>query len=596
MSSSSDDSGRSSPSDHEKAIPHILRKPQITHLNRGRRNDPTYIPVFSGEMNHFLACFTTPQGVAATASELYSLFLPDTLLDKWVESTNAYANDVQKRIRVRTITRAHLLRFFATIIYMGMVGCPSKEDYFQCNEENKFWPTHPAVKISFSLFNYLWKFFHISHQTSYLQEGDEVDEEEDDKEELEEEGEAISIIPEDEEDVGAGKDPATEIWYSKVKGFVDHVNDVSKQLCRNPGSTLAIDEMTKRFKPIKDGYKFFAICDSSTGYVYDFFPDGRLDTTNTAASVQRLIHALPRGDILKYVVTMDKHFTTPQVLREHRRENVAIVGTARKSRGWPPWELKDIQDERFNSLYVYHHSDGYLIYRWIDNSEVLMVSSQHTGEETITRQRHKPRVNTTNRHHLETVWGANPMVPLDIPGVFDDYNHWMGGVDKADQLIAYYRPNLHCRRTWMPIFFHCLDIVRVNALVIAKSRDPKLNHKTFLQTVIESLNKRASEDEQEASRAASAFLSPPPSGKPKKKRRMSHTSPHLPDCRKEGSKEEHIMTMCHPQRACIYCSYESARSKLEGMPGPNIARTARHCSYCKVQLCNAHWDIFHGWN
>ena len=39
---------------------------------------------------------------------------------------------------------------------------------------------------------------------------------------------------------------------------------------------------------------------------------------------------------------------------------------------------------------------------------------------------------------------------------------------EVDQLIAYYRPNLHCRRTWMPIFFHGLDVVRLNAYIVCK--------------------------------------------------------------------------------------------------------------------------------
>ena len=45
----------------------------------------------------------------------------------------------------------------------------------------------------------------------------------------------------------------------------------------------------------------------------------------------------------------------------------------------------------------------------------------------------------------------------------------MGGVDKANQLIAYYCPDLRCRRTWMPILFHILDCMRVNAYIACKA-------------------------------------------------------------------------------------------------------------------------------
>ena len=53
-----------------------------------------------------------------------------------------------------------------------------------------------------------------------------------------------------------------------------------------------------------------------------------------------------------------------------------------------------------------------------------------------------------------------------IPQIINDYNHWMLGVDVVDQLIAYYRPKIWCRHTWVPIFLHCLDILRVILYVL----------------------------------------------------------------------------------------------------------------------------------
>ena len=58
------------------------------------------------------------------------------------------------------------------------------------------------------------------------------------------------------------------------------------------------------------------------------------------------------------------------------------------------------------------------------------------------------------------------MREIKIPKVIDDYNHWMGGVDKADQLISSYRPNVRCRRVWMPMIFHAMDVLRINAYIV----------------------------------------------------------------------------------------------------------------------------------
>lgn len=70
----------------------------------------------------------------------------------------------------------------------------------------------------------------------------------------------------------------------------------------------------------------------------------------------------------------------------------------------------------------------------------------------------------------------------------------MLGVDVADQLISSYRPKIRCRRTWMPLFLHCLDVLRVNCYILYHETSRKestientkiLGHKQF---VIEFIN------------------------------------------------------------------------------------------------------------
>jgi hypothetical protein len=92
------------------------------------------------------------------------------------------------------------------------------------------------------------------------------------------------------------------------------------------------------------------------------------------------------------------------------------------------------------------------------------------------------------------VWGNNYSAKLEIPKMINDYNHWMNGVGKADQLISYYRTKLRCRRTWMPVFMHCLDIIRINSYLVCKHHqrgDNTLEHKDFLEDWVKALNERA---------------------------------------------------------------------------------------------------------
>ena len=130
--------------------------------------------------------------------------------------------------------------------------------------------------------------------------------------------------------------------------------------------------------------------------------------------------------------------------------NVAICGTARARRGWPLKEYKNIFDERFNSLYWINDKDNFQIQRWVDNNVVTMVTTMHTPDETVSHIRKKPRVNAVNKVNLDRIWGENFARMIKIPKVIDDYNHWMGGVDRNDQLISNYRHQLRCKRIWMP--------------------------------------------------------------------------------------------------------------------------------------------------
>jgi hypothetical protein len=74
-----------------------------------------------------------------------------------------------------------------------------------------------------------------------------------------------------------------------------------------------------------------------------------------------------------------------------------------------------------------------------------------------------------------------------------NYNYWMGGVDKAYQLISYYKPTLRCRRTWLP-------------LLISKQKDVVRSHKRFVMDWVKALNMRADAHDRQATRRALAEL------------------------------------------------------------------------------------------
>ena len=84
---------------------------------------------------------------------------------------------------------------------------------------------------------------------------------------------------------------------------------------------------------------------------------------------------------------------------------------------------------------------------------------------------------------------------IEIPKVIDDYNHWMGGIDRNDQLISNYRHQLHCKRIWMPLMLHSLDVLHVNAHLVHVGFQTDVNNqleqKEFILSLVEIMQERA---------------------------------------------------------------------------------------------------------
>ena len=150
-------------------------------------------------------------------------------------------------------------------------------------------------------------------------------------------------------------------------------------------------------------------------------------------------------------------------------------GTARGKSDWPPKEIGKISIRNIwynNSLYYMNDRVGnYQFFCWINNNIVKIVSIlAHQVMSMFLINRRKSRINEFNRKHVKLIWSDQHRKQLKRPQVINDYTHRIMGVDVVNQLIVYYyRPEIWCHRTWMPILLHCLNILlRVNLHVLCK--------------------------------------------------------------------------------------------------------------------------------
>jgi len=69
----------------------------------------------------------------------------------------------------------------------------------------------------------------------------------------------------------------------------------------------------------------------------------------------------------------------------------------------------------------------------------------------------------------------------------------MGGVDLADQQIAYYHPYLRCLRNWIPMCIQIISIIKNNSYIVHQNqfKGKASKHKKFTTDMITHLMNKA---------------------------------------------------------------------------------------------------------
>jgi hypothetical protein len=86
---------------------------------------------------------------------------------------------------------------------------------------------------------------------------------------------------------------------------------------------------------------------------------------------------------------------------------------------------KELRKAGRGAIDSYVSEDGVLLVKWFDNKEVIMGTNHYSVEPTSKVRR----------------WDKAKKVYLEIPipDLITAYNQGMGGVDRCDQLLSFYR-------------------------------------------------------------------------------------------------------------------------------------------------------------
>lgn len=176
-------------------------------------------------------------------------------------------------------------------------------------------------------------------------------------------------------------------------------------------------------KPIKEGFKFYMLCESLTGYVlvvrfYD------LEKMSLLETIQKLCKEFSNKNHRLYMDNFYNSFDTSIKLREL---GIYCCGTLRKNRGEPKaFKTFTKSDIKKNDVCFMHKEDIAISYI-SDKKKFMFISTFHSSTTSNLTLNPSPTKNNVRTYHYVS----------KIPFV-KDYDKYMGGVDKFDQYISNY--------------------------------------------------------------------------------------------------------------------------------------------------------------
>ena len=152
----------------------------------------------------------------------------------------------------------------------------------------------------------------------------------------------------------------------------------------------------------------------------------------------------------------DNFFSSPALLRELNALGTYACGTLRSNRKDFPRELKQyLKKGLANRGDFVSKQSGYLsVHLWQDNRPVVLISSNTSPTEVSTVERKLKNGTQTT---------------VSCPKAVTEYNKYIGGVDRNDQLRKYYGIRLKGRKCYKYIWWFLVDVAITNAFILNKN-------------------------------------------------------------------------------------------------------------------------------
>ncbi|UYV70807.1 TMTC3, partial [Cordylochernes scorpioides] len=408
-------------------------------------------------------------GDVSSPFDAFSLFFTENIFKSIKEETNRYARSIIDReskkgplkphgmlAKWKAVSVAQIKLFFCVIIHMSLVKKPGMKDY---------WSTHGFLKNAFcqsinmprTLFMRILSMLHLNDNSKYIEYGKPGHDR------------LFKIRP-----------VLESLIYSFGNAYTPQQNlTIDEAMC--PFRGCVGFRVYIKGKPHKYGIKIFQICEAVSGYAYNLdIYTGKDPEQPEHNSIPNLVDRLAKRFYGQgYHIYFDRWFSSPELFDKLWEKKTLAVGTVMPSRKTMP--KTEFSQKLKRGEIIKMRRKHLLAIKWKDVRDVFMLSTVHEGKMMPV----KPKTPTREE--------------LFKPDAVIDYNKGKVGVDRSDQMMAYYSFSRKTLKWWKKIFFHLFSLCFVIGNIIYNKANPdkKISLKDFYLAVGGELLNQASIEHSE---------------------------------------------------------------------------------------------------
>lgn len=302
-----------------------------------------------------------------------------------------------------------------------------------------------------------------------------------------------------------------------------------------------------RIKRARFGIKSFVVTEALSGYVWKLIvyrgKGSEIDVTDFGQGTNVVLSLMK--DLLNqgYCVYSDNFYTSPELAMCLNTLKTDLVGTVRSNRKGLPKRLVHGKLKRGDCLSAVERRRRRMIYtRWLDKRDVYMLSTKHKLKYVPVLRKGKTTL---------------------VPNIVHDYNKYMGGVDKLDQILSAYPTERKRQKIWYKKQFrHIINIVIFNAHVIHRKLGGQMTSLKFRENLVEQIVLKCSTNNDANRCHGRPSLDDDP---------LRLTERHFPELIPSGGEAK---SRLRKTRRCHVCARYNKRSQTRYM-----------CVDCDIGLC-----------